>query len=197
MSGLRFDIPAYDQAMANLVGAVIDGFIALNPVLKWLGPFQLTRHTGPTRNIAGRNPLDQSMRAIKSTHFIEDLSIIRNTDVDAYADTLREMAQSFVREISSGFFRDLDEMFDHAADAEKTSLEIGETLLDWDSVLDRLENAEVAFDENGQPILPALHSGTPEQKEHLRNTMADEYKRRFREIIEHKRRLHDAEGRAQ
>ena len=194
MSGLRLDVPAYDQATANFVGVILDKYAKANQLLGWLGPLQATRHAGPVRNISGPDPLDQSMRAIEASSYA-DLSIVRETDIGAYAEFIGRIAESYVRALSSGFFEQLDEMFNHTAKVTKATAETAKTLLDWDTLLDRLEEAEIEFDEAGEPILPDLHSGSQEQKEHLERTKAARYKQRLSEIIEMKRRNRSAEGR--
>jgi hypothetical protein len=124
-----------------------------------------------------------------------DLSIIRRTDTEAHTLFLYKMAQSNVQATSTSFFQSLDEMFDHALEAGKSPIDDNGQLVTWDTMLDRLEKAHVAFNEKGEPILPKLYSGTPEQIDHLTKTRAPEYERRFWEIIEQKKAVYYAKER--
>lgn len=156
-----------------------------------MGEGRVTRHHGPVRNIGGETPLDQKMEPIEAHSQIE-LSVIRNTDFEAFALFMKDMADDMLKGMSSGFFKNLNEIFDHSRDRSNTNAENEETVT-WDELLDQLEKTEIAFDDKGQPILPKLMDFTRHQASYLHRTKSAQYEQRFWQIIGSKRNQSNAE----
>ena len=105
---LKREIPDYDRASWRFIEACILGFMELHPLfgLMFHG---VTDHRGPIRNVRGERPLDQTLAPIGATLEVS-WNTIRNTDVDAFAEALHDLAQEHVAEFSRAFFQAFDEI---------------------------------------------------------------------------------------
>jgi len=189
MPEIRFDIPAYDLAMNQFVGQVMDGFIALDPLLGQI-PRTLSSHHGPIRNVRGPVPLDQeSIRVEISTELIADA--IRHTNTEEHTTFLTKLAESNIASLTPQFFKGLEEI----TNATGNVVDVKGRPFSWDYFNDMLEKILIGFDEEGKPMMPTLVM-PPELYEQVKGIEpTPEQKARTSAIIARKRAEFNAQKR--
>ena len=153
MKLMKYSAPEHDLALIEFINTVLHGFHSLHPVF---GPMfkDKTVHAGPTRNIAGPNPLDQETLPVRGVGKLH-IDAVTNTDIEAFTQFLYDLAQNVLNQLSTQFYRGLDEI----TDATGMKLDAKGEPLSADLYLDMLEKMSMSFTENGDPILPTLIVG--------------------------------------
>ncbi|MBN1219905.1 MAG: hypothetical protein JXM69_13330 [Anaerolineae bacterium] len=181
MAKLRFLIPAYEKAMLRFTDQVVKGFFSVDPLFG-LMPWRSTEHYGPVRNVRGALPLDQTMPVIEAESSI-NMDTIHNTEIEDYVQFLAELATSSIQAFAPEFFKGLGEV----TNAVGTSLDARGKPFSFDMLNDALERLYIEFDEEGEPILPALVMH-PMMVERIRNMKpTPEQEKRHAEIMERKK----------
>jgi hypothetical protein len=181
MAKLRFLIPVYEKAMLRFIDQVVKGFFSADPLFGPM-PWRSTEHAGPVRNVRGPSPLDQTMPVIEAESSVS-IDTVRNTEIEDHTRFLYELATSSIRAFAPEFFKGLGEV----TDAVGMSLDAEGKPFSFDMLNDMLEKLHIEFDEEGEPILPALvmHPMMAEQIRNMKPT--PEQEKRHAEIIERKR----------
>lgn len=186
---IRFGIPDYDNAMCKLIEQVIDGFMALDPVLGSISR-EDSLHRGPIRNVRGENPLDQNMSSLQAKASLK-LDSVRNSNIDEHTQFLYDFAQSNVAAVAPEFFRGMQEITDVTGNV----VDAGGKPFSLDLLNDALEKISIGFDESGEPILPALFV-SPDVDEKIKDMkQTAEQAERFSQIVAQKRAQFNAQKR--
>jgi len=189
MGNMRFDIPEYDSAIINLIEQVIEGFLALDPLLGAI-PKAESQHRGPIRNVRGDSPLDQNMPPIQSRVEIK-LDTIHNTNFDDYTQLLCDIAQSNIAGLAQRFFKGMEEI----TSATGNTVNAAGKPFSFDLFNDLLEKVSIEFDKSGKPIFPTLVV-PPAAYEKIKNLEpTPEQSERTSEIIAQKKAKFDAQKR--
>lgn len=186
---IRFNTSAYQRAMVEFNRSVIYGLSTLHPVI---GPVQqrATIHGGPVRNVAGPAPVDHPMFRVASQVEMP-LDVIRQSLLDEYALGLVDMAGQYCDQLTERFVQLIREV----TDATGNTVDAGGKILTHDLVLDVVEQSEIDFDEEGNPVLPTVMLNSQGFDLLARTEPTETHRRRFEEIIASKKAAHDAQKR--
>ena len=105
---LRLDIPYYNRALFTFMRTVMHGLRVLDPLLSQIAS-QPTVHGGPSRNVAGAQPLDQPLVKTQQLVLIP-LDAVRASDIDRFLAVLTEAAMERNGQLAQSFFRTISEM---------------------------------------------------------------------------------------
>jgi hypothetical protein len=147
---MRCRLREYDDAMNDVAGRVLAGFVGAHPVLGRIER-QRTPHAGPTRNVRVPQVLDQSPERLEAVAHIKKADV-RECNVDAHSAFLAELADQHVSAAARMLYR--------AADAVTTATgmtqDAGGQPLTWDVILDMVERMPITFNSDGSPNLPEV-----------------------------------------
>jgi hypothetical protein len=186
---IRFDTPAYQKSMAEFAQSVVNGLADIHPVVGQLRR-QPTAHAGPTRNVAGPEPLDHSMFRLEQQVAIPD-DVIRQSLLDDYGSSLIDIGAQFCEQLTERFVQQMSEVTDAAGNA----ISAEGRPLSYDLILDALEQVEIDFDEDGNPRMPSVMISPQALALLARIPSTDEQRRRYEEIMTRKKAAHDAQKR--
>jgi hypothetical protein len=175
--------------MWQFVRRVVEGFFSVEPLFGQI-PWRPTEHAGPVRNVRGPSPVDQDMPIIEAESSV-DVAVIRSTDIKGYAAFLYDLAESSIEAFAREFFKGLGEV----TEAVGTSVDAEGRPFSFDLLNDMLEKLHIEFDEEGEPVLPALimHAKMAERIGDMKPTAEQE--ELHAEIIERKRKEYYAKKR--
>lgn len=185
----RFDIPRYDQAMADFMGEVAQGFLQQDGIIRQM-PVRKTVHSGPSRNVRSPQILDQPLQEFRHTLTIP-FDVIRNTDIDAFIQVLYQFADAHRQDIVRSMIQGLMEVTDASGNTTDAH---GRTLC-FDMINDALEMIEISFDERGEPILPTIMVGPEMGKKLMAIEPTSEELLRYNNILERKKANYNAQKR--
>lgn len=150
MIRIRFDIPAYERALADLIGDVAQGLLNHDGLLAHI-PVRQTVHSGPNRNVRSPQPLDVPLGTVE--HIISiPLEVIRNTNIDAFTRILYEFAEAHRNQIARSMIQTIMDV----TNATGNTVNAQGQPLTFDMINDMLEKIELGVDEQGRPIPPML-----------------------------------------
>jgi hypothetical protein len=186
---MRFDIPAYDSALFDLIEEAHRTILRHHSIIGEMSS-RRTIHAGPTRNVSGEQPLDQPMASVTETMEI-DWTVVRRGDMEAFAWTIVDFSMRYKDQIEQSLFKTITETTEHVGN----TISAGGQPLSVDIIIDLLEKVDTGFDEEGNPLQPALmmHPDTARQVAALKPTpdqlqrMADIKRRRKEEYLATKR----------
>ncbi len=162
---LRFDIPAYDRAMVELL------------------------HSGPSRAVREPQPLDQPLNTFEHMLTIP-FEVIRTTNIAAFIQILYEFAQSYKRQMGASVFQTLDavtDVFGSKVDAQGQPLS-------FDMINDMFEKLQLGVDDHGQAIPPThIHPEMAQRLAAVQPT--DAQRQRYATIMQPKQAEHNAQKR--
>jgi hypothetical protein len=186
---LRHTHSAYDRAMAEFVTSVIDGFVALSPLIGGIR-MQPTVHAGPIRNVPGPEPVDHPLNRFESCISIET-DVIRNSRIDEFDFALHNLAKQHEHDLTQTMLSTLQDV----TTATGNVINAEGKPFSFDMVNDMLEKIEIAFDDHGLPIMPTIVV-SPETYEKIAHVSpTPEQMHRQREILIHKKAKYDAQKR--
>jgi hypothetical protein len=187
---MRIDIPEYDKALDIFTENVLEGFISLDQFFGQIPQSQST-HSGPIRNVRGEQPLDQPLMNIS---FSANLPIeaIRQTDVNLITVFLYDLAQSCLAELTRSVISNLGRI----TDITGNEYDARGKQFTFDMINDILEIMAIDFDDHDQPILPSVLIPSKELVDKIKATKpTEEEEKRYKEIIENKRKEFHAKKR--
>lgn len=188
MTKTNLAIPVYDVALRALKTSIVEGMVGTDPLLGQIAS-RTTGHAGPVRNVAGPNPVDHDPTQFRAEYALH-IDAIRETDVEAFIMAIYGVAEQYAEAMGATFFRtasDITEETGNLTDAEGR-------LLSWDLVLDELEGAEVAFDDDDQPTTQMVMSQNDSMMLHAIEKTTEQ-ERRYQEIMQRKKDTWDAQQR--
>jgi hypothetical protein len=188
MTKPNLTIPVYDVALRALKTSIVEGLVSTDPMLGQIAS-RTTGHAGPVRNVPGPNPVDHDRTQFRAEYSLH-IDAIREMDVDTFIMAIYRIAEQYAEAMGATFFRtasDITEATGNSTDAEGR-------LLSWDLVLDELEKAEVAFDDDDQPTAQIVMSQNDSMMLHA-TEKTPEQERRYQEIMQRKKDAWDAQQR--
>lgn len=182
MAGNRFSTPGYDEAMHRFVWEVVDGVVALDPMLaELLG--NTTDHGGPTRNISGENPIDDEMFAIEH-QLVFHTDVIRYSKIDEFIVELYEMGEKVQNQPGMQLTKSIIQ----STEATGNVLNSGGRPLSWDLILELIDAVELEFDDSGMMIgKPTVMLNPADAKRLYEQPVPSDFESRLQEILERKR----------
>jgi hypothetical protein len=175
-----FRLPEYVEAFGRSLAEAMNGLArSKDPILA------KTPRVRTHRMYRGRNSLESSAASetidppIMATRTDYSLShdLIASGDTDGLLAEIDAVAERYVSQVMPQFFENLSMVttaFGNTHDA-------GGQPFNWDMFLDMFEGMDVPFDEDDNPVLPALYAGigftmppemTPEQTQRLEEIIA-------------------------
>jgi hypothetical protein len=189
MAKIRFDIPVYDRAMSTFAVSVVDGIVALDPLVGQIrkGP---TVHGGSTRNVPGPAPVDHPLISVEHAGEYH-IDVVRYTDIERFASMLYEIAGRHRSILQQHLFQVISEVCDGTGNV----IDARGKELTYDLVLDLLEQMPIHFDADGSPSIPQIVMGPEPYGRLARVPPTPEQLRRQEDILRRKRAEHDAQKR--
>jgi hypothetical protein len=170
------------------MSSIVKGMIGVDPLLGQIES-RTTGHAGPVRNTPGPNPVDHVRTQFEADYALH-ITTIRETDVDAFITVMCGVAAKYTETMGTTFFRtarDITDATGNSTDAEGRPIS-------WDLVLDELEKARVAFDDDDQPTTQVVMSQNDLLMLHAIEK-TPEQERRHQVIMQQKKDAWDAQQR--
>ena len=184
----RLNIPAYDVALYAFMTSVLDGLVAVEPMLGQI-PVRVTGHAGPTRNVPGAQPVDHPLTTFKEVFAIHT-DVIRGSQVESFVETLTELAGKHGDAMAKALFQTLTDV----AEGVGNVVDARRKTLSCDHFLDALEKMEMSFDDEDRPQVQfTVNPNTAKLLRALEIT--PEQQQRHDEIIRRKKDQWDAQKR--
>lgn len=184
-SATLFALPEYDVAVRRFVHIAFQQLlIEKDPVLKSIRTVE-----APVRS--SRNTIsDDELIENRPIAFRVPIRVDRTAIVNGNLESLTCALDDASREALPSVMKQLFDQMHRTADAAGTSVDAGDAPFTWDLFLEALGKISIDFDGNGAPVLPTLVAH-PDLVKRL-PPMTELQKARMAEIIEEKRRRHDA-----
>ena len=187
MSMHSFSLPQYDFAMNKLVREVKTGLDKTDNILGQIQTHSVV-HGGTMRQVSEPSIVDTEMKDFKAGVVIQ-LDWFRNTDVEAFVESLVDLWESFASQSKKRLFEILS--LTTEAVGNSFSLE-GRNV--WDAQIEMVKRMEMRFDEAGNHNTQlVVHPDTARKLEE--NPPTPEQVKRMDDTINAKRREYYAQKR--
>lgn len=188
MSRSPIDTSEYRTAFGLLVRAVLEGFYQVDPLFSRLQA-ETTAHRGPMRVQGREGPIVQEMTRWEAAGTLSR-EAIENTDLDAIASGLYEMAEQHLNHFAKHFFERMSMMVEKGG----TTFDARGRPFTFDLMLEVLEAMPVTFDEDGKANLTLVVAPETFQAA-AKSRPTPEQQARFDAILAKKKETYDASRR--
>lgn len=186
---IRFDIPAYDAAMASFASSVMEGLATQNPIVGDI-PVRRTVHPGPTRNVSGSKPIDHPLTRFEHT-VVMHMDVIRHSQLEKFISILVDVSRQHQDALERELFRTLQDVCEGTGNVIDAS---GQPP-NFDRIIDLIQGMEIRFDEDGMTGKPTIMMHPDTAQRLGEHPPSAEQMDRLNEILRLKKAEYDAQKR--